>query len=529
MLMVVGVLLRVVNLEQRIYWVDEVATSIRISGYTAAEVTQHLATGEPLTVEDLQRYQTVRGDRPWGNTLQALTQSPEHAPLYFIMARLWAQQWGSSVAAMRSLSVVVSVVSLPAFIWLCRELCLPRRMAWFSAGLLAISPFFIAYAQEARPYSLWTLTLIVTSGALLRALRLNTLWAWSGYVVALVMMLYTSLLSVFVTLGLSIYGVFASSLITRGQLVRVTKHRRWCRHYFLGSTALGVCALVPWLVVVALRWETLHSNTTWMREPMVWWARLGIWLYSLAVLIFDVPVSLDASWATAIKVAIALVVLSLMGYALYTLCRTTSRQVGVFVATLTGTTPLVLIAIDLMLNGQVSTAARYLIPCHLGFLMAIAYLFDLKMSRSDALESRLWWQRAAIGVIGLCLMSSLSHWNEPAKYQKSRNLSNPAIATILNRTDDPVVLAEPSQTIDLLSLSYLLDADITIQIAPTPHLIAELPSDLNQTSHLFVFNPSPDLQRSIRGDRQLRAVAVYQPQQLISAELALSLWQLIPI
>jgi uncharacterized membrane protein len=519
-MLLIGLFMRTVNLDQPIYWVDEVATSIRISGYTTSEVTQYLATGEPLTVDDLQHYQHISGDRTWTDTFHALTQSPEHAPLYFILARLWGQQWGSSVIALRSLSVFFSLISIVALIWLCWELFFSLHIGWLAGGLLAVSPFFIAYAQEARPYSLWTLMLIVTNGALLRALRLNTISTWSGYAVSLVILLYTSLLSVFVALGFSIYGW----ALTKRRRQEQTTPAMNNQHRFFWFNGLGLCAFSPWLFVVISSWQTLQSNTTWMREAMDGWVMLGIWGYSLAVLIFDVPVSLDVSVSTLIKVAIALIVLGLMAYAFYTLFLVRSSRVWLCVVLLSVPTPLILIGLDLLFKEQASTAARYLIPCHLGILIAIAHLFDMKINRLGSSKSRMWWRSVMLSTIALCLISSLSHWNVPAKYQKSRNLSNPAIAAILNQAESPLLFAESGQTLDILSLSHLLDADMTIQLFSTPQMMAKLAA-LPQSMELFIFNPSLDLQSYIRGDRRLCFTEVYSPQQLIQEELTLSLWK----
>lgn len=41
-------------------------------------------------------------------------------------------------------------------------------------ALIAVSPFHVLYAQEAREYSLWTVTILLSSAALLRAMRVKT-------------------------------------------------------------------------------------------------------------------------------------------------------------------------------------------------------------------------------------------------------------------------------------------------------------------------------------------------------------------
>ena len=103
-LLVLGIFFRFVNLERKVYWTDEVLTSSRISGYREGEVSQQLYNGSVIRVNDLQKYQFPNPDRTLTDTVRALISHPEHAPLYFFMARFWVQLFGNSVAATRSLS-----------------------------------------------------------------------------------------------------------------------------------------------------------------------------------------------------------------------------------------------------------------------------------------------------------------------------------------------------------------------------------------------------------------------------------------
>lgn len=73
-------------------------------------------------------------------------------------------------------------------------------------------------------------------------------------------------------------------------------------------------------------------------------------------------------------------ILILVGYSIYFLCRNTSKQVWLFVLTLIGTTGLALIIPDLIFEGQRSKTARYLLPCYLGIQLAFAYLISNKIT-----------------------------------------------------------------------------------------------------------------------------------------------------
>jgi uncharacterized membrane protein len=514
-LLCLGMLFRVANFDQEVYWVDEVATSIRISGYTKQEVTQQLASRSILSLENLQYYQHINPDRGWLDTFGALTQSPEHAPFYFLLARFWAQFLGSSVAVIRSLSVAFSLLALPCLYWLCRKLFTSPPPRWIAVGLLAVSPFFVAYAQEARPYSLWSLTLLLSSGSFLQAMRRNTWTSWSIYTSVLAVSLYTSLLSMFVVIGQGIYAIALDGF-------RFTLRVRT----FLIAALWGLVAFAPWLIVIAQHWQLLENNTTWTQEPIDLWVAVGIWLYSLVIPFFDVPVSADLTLATLTKGVVALMVLAVIVYSFYFICSRATRRIWLFIVTFSCSTPLALIGIDLIRNGQASATPRYLIPCQLGVILALAYLLGHSLNDLSCLHrnSRRIRIAAAGMLISVSLVSCLWNLNRTPDYQKARSQANPAIASIVNQTDTPLIIAEPELAIDVLSLSYELKPSTNIQILSR----SESTSVLAPCNQLFLLNPSSNLQATIQSESRFRLDKIYQPDLLRPNDTHLSLWQLIP-
>ncbi|MGA9382223.1 MAG: glycosyltransferase family 39 protein, partial [Phormidium sp.] len=205
-LLVIGIFFRFVNLEKKIYWPDETFTSLRISGHTVQEAVEKLYDGRVISIADLHKYQTLNSDRNVSDTINGLAiEEPQQTPLYYILVRFWVQLFGESVALTRSFSAGISLLVFPAIYWLCRELFDCTLTAWVAIALIAISPFHVLYAQEARPYAFWTVTILISSAALLRAMRLKTQFSWSLYIVTLAISLYTFLLSGLVALSHGIY------------------------------------------------------------------------------------------------------------------------------------------------------------------------------------------------------------------------------------------------------------------------------------------------------------------------------------
>ena len=509
-LVALGILFRVVNLDGPVYWVDEVATSMRVSGYTQAEVVAQLATGDSLTLSDLHRFQTIRADRSGADLFRVLAQSPEHAPLYFVLARVWAEIFGSSVAAMRSLSVVFSLLALPAIYALGRSLFRSSLAGMNAIALLAISPFFIAYAQEARPYSLWVLLLLLTNLFLWRALQHDRSPNWLGYLISLTLSLYTSLLTIFIVLG--------QSLAIVGLRKRIYPPRR----FYVLTTSIALLALSPWLWIVVTRWQTLQDNTIWMQVPTTIWAILGTWFYSMAVLFFDVPVASTFPLLFVLQVIIATATLAFMGYATYRFVRRAPRSVVWFVLAIALSIPLLLLLLDIVRDGQAAATPRYLMPTHLGALIVLAWFLEERLTHS----SRRWNSLIAL-FLSVGLISCIIGTGQASAYQKSRNLSNAGITHLLNRADSPQLVTTAYYIQDTISLSYQLDPNISIRIFPdAANLTEQLPKILDDERPTFLFSPTEEIKNQIQTSQPGKLESVFQPAPLISGGYGLTLWKL---
>src|SRR5436190_1394843 len=122
-LLALGLFFRFANLDKKIYWLDEMITSFRVSGYSAKELKQGFFASREITVQDIQKYQRFHPERGLLDVIGSLAaEDPKHPPLYFVVVRLWADLFGDSTGAIRSLSAFISLLVIPSLYWLCREL-----------------------------------------------------------------------------------------------------------------------------------------------------------------------------------------------------------------------------------------------------------------------------------------------------------------------------------------------------------------------------------------------------------------------
>jgi hypothetical protein len=106
-----------------------------------------------------------------------------HPPLYYYLLHGWISVFGAGDVAVRALSGVISVATLPVA-WLAGQRLGGRRVAWATLIVVATSPFVFRYATEARMYSLVMLLVFLGYLALRRALDEPTL-PWLAAVAAL--------------------------------------------------------------------------------------------------------------------------------------------------------------------------------------------------------------------------------------------------------------------------------------------------------------------------------------------------------
>lgn len=488
---VLGVFFRFAYLDRKVYWHDETFTSLRISGFTESELVRELSTGEPSTIAALQRYQTLNPDRTLADTLNSLaTEDPQHPPLYYASVRFWAQVFGSSIAAIRSYSAVLSLLVLPCIYWLCWELFQPATLpGWIAVALAAVSPIHLIYAQEARQYSLAMVTVLASSAALLRAIRLNRPLPWGIYALTLAASFYTFLLSALLAIGHGFYVL----AIERFRLSRTVKA-------YLLSSVLATLAFLPWIIVLVTNFAQARRVTAWTDNGMTLRAMVQRWTVIFSRIFVDWNYQPEASFMSKLSFyGVTLLLLLLVSYAFYFLWRTTPLQVWLLVFTLTTTTALALAIPDVVLGGQRSITERYLIPCYAGVQLAVAYLLATKISKAmGAKGRRVGWQLLTmavltVGVLSCALIAPAKVWWNQAYSQQ-----NPAIAQILEQAQKPLVISD-AQTADLLSLGHsIADPETALLARPRCYTCYEnqefldipyLPPIPNGFDRVFLFSP----------------------------------------
>ncbi len=189
--------------------------------------------------------------RPVPDLLDALRRDGS-PPLYYLLLHAWLAAVGPSDLAVRALSTVFSLATLP-LVWLAGRRLGGPAMARAALLLLAVSPFAVRYATETRMYALVQLLTAAGLLALLRALERPSL---------------PRLLPVSLTAGLlaltHYWALFLLAATGAVLLVMGLRGSRPARRALAAITA-GAVLFLPWLPTFAF--QVRRTGAPWAPPP----------------------------------------------------------------------------------------------------------------------------------------------------------------------------------------------------------------------------------------------------------------------
>ena len=188
-------------------------------------------------------------------------------PLYYVLLHLWTDGFGTSDFAVRSLSGVISVATLPLAWFAGRRLgrggppgpvrddsTRTRLVAALVVIVFATSPYMIRYATEARMYAL--VMLLVTAGylAFRRALERPSIGRLALVAAIVALLLYAQYWTIYL---LAVVGVAVLWCAIWG---RTPELRHSARRMVL-ALLVGGLAFAPWLGTFV--YQAQHTGTPW--------------------------------------------------------------------------------------------------------------------------------------------------------------------------------------------------------------------------------------------------------------------------
>jgi 4-amino-4-deoxy-L-arabinose transferase-like glycosyltransferase len=292
-----------------------------------------------------------------------------HPPAYFILLWGWIKMFGNSLIVLRSLSVLFGLGVL-ALAYGMGELLFDTRLALLSAGLIALSPFHIHYAQEVRMYALLTFFIMVATYALWRGMQEHHWRWWLLFTVCSALAQYTHNLAAFYLILLALIP-----------LIR----RDWFSLRSVIVSGLGALVVyLPWLVHLPAQFAKVRT-AYWVARPTP--AR-----FITTLLSFVINLPLPDSWLP-LGLFVTLTITSLGAWQTFRSWRTGHQGVrsALWMAYLAFIPPLFLYFFSLW---QPVFIERALLPAGVFFLLWLSW----SLARTNLPQSVMWF------VLGLMLI-----------------------------------------------------------------------------------------------------------------------------
>lgn len=502
----VGLSVRLIGLQKKIYWTDECFSLLNLSGASLTELDDALVAKRICSPNDILYFQRPQGS-VWRTAETLLVSEPEQMPLYVTLTKAAACLTGIKDHVARWVSCLVGTALIPLSYWLARELETHRATGCVGALLVSISPFHVFMAQEARLYTLWMTLIVLSSTCLVGAMKRKRVVWWTFYSVTLTLSLYTIVLTSVVILGHWLFALTSNPLERRRNIK--------CLALATGSS---VGLFVPWVVAVCRHWQLFRQRIDQSSQGRSVIEHVRVWMESASYLVGDV---MDhgglprSHFYDVLQRVIAVFAVVLLTYGIYRLARYGPNHAKCFLFSIWVAVFLMQVLPDLVLGGGRSAVIRYLVPAF-GFgnlLLAIA-LWQPPYGLAI-------WRTCRRGVlVVICLLCAVSLYfqkDQAITWNRRGSADLPYLAHVINESPRPLILY-PRQGVVILPLTHLLNEHARVVIfnrSPGP-----IPQEFTD---YFFFSESgpPPTTESFTGFRWVPAVNfVGQPVTLWRATIA---------
>ncbi len=161
-----------------------------------------------------------------------------HPPLYYLVLHFWMEWFGTDLTTIRLLSALISTACIPAAYFLGHRLA-GATAGLIGAALLAIAPFQIFHAQQARMYPLLSLLVLAATLSFLAAWQHGGWPRWTLFICCVAGGLYTHIYFPLSLLALNLWALYQSLRERQFNLARWTG--------LIGAQAIAGLAFLPFL------------------------------------------------------------------------------------------------------------------------------------------------------------------------------------------------------------------------------------------------------------------------------------------
>ena len=227
---------------------------------------------------------------PWGEMMHRIGLDV-HPPMYYIFLRLWHYLFGDSLLALRSYTVFFSAGTVFVAYGFVKEAFKNEKAALWAALLIAINPFQLQYATEARMYTMGAFFAVLAAFFVSKALRFQheyyndeklnipnfprdislkrkALWHYFGFAISVIILIYTHYYLLFTAAAICFYAL----------IYHIYHYRSQFRRYWLLllSFIVIVISYFPWLKTFLFQYKQVQGGY-WIPHMDKWSIPTTVW------------------------------------------------------------------------------------------------------------------------------------------------------------------------------------------------------------------------------------------------------------
>ena len=477
-----GVYFRIYNIDRKIVSSDETFTIMHIFDRNFGDAGHQSVF---LTAKEMLQYQSPRADENLLHSIVLLAKRPwTFPPLYVVTARLWFQIWHGWEShppyyILRCFSILLGIVGIWGMYLFCRELFNSDAAGWIAASLMAVSPMQVLYSLVIRAYSVVITVTLFSSYLFLRAVRINTLFCWASYFIALAIGLYSNVLFGFVAISHFFYLFF----IEKDRFARVVRN-------YLFSAGLAFFVFLPWLLRFIFSPMLTYSHYQVLSGRL----RPLPFLTGMAKSLGRIFVDLSDPWSQYANLKFGSLaypfIILLVIASFYFLIRKAKRDAKIFCLSMLMCTFFSLVGIDIVFGGMRSSRIRYYLPA-VTLIQAIVALClsaaAISKDRYKRLAGKTIFIFLLVGGLASCVMISQSK-----SWWVFENPELPYVAEEINKKPSPLVVCNHDGF--ALGLSYILNDGVKMYCSDKADF-EKIAGNYNHYSDIFLIKPQEELLR----------------------------------
>lgn len=242
----IGVGMRLLWLDKRELWYDEVLSLLLSTGQKNA---YRLPDDVPFAIKDFAPLLRIPPEKNVLDTVETVKNllkgnlSEPHPPLLYLSTHGWIRLFGTREAALHSLMVLMSLITLVAAYFLGRRL-LGRRGGLMFTALLALNPFFLSHSLDLRMYSPLLLWVSISGACLLALMGIDKSDATASRPEGWPCWVLRAGVALPLTAGLLTQYLFGYWFFAMIALVLYLDRKRWFEHGL--TIGAGFLLFMPW-------------------------------------------------------------------------------------------------------------------------------------------------------------------------------------------------------------------------------------------------------------------------------------------